>query len=113
MKRILVTGMVVIVLLSSCSPGTGEGGQLDRRQVLSMNPDADFVELENGNVYTHGAEWISEKKLTKGEEIAIVEEGMASDLPPGTILYESKEIPAILIAEYGGITKRYHLAMGE
>ncbi|REJ07194.1 hypothetical protein DYE48_16775 [Halobacillus trueperi] len=103
----------VISLLSACSPGAGEGGLLNLRQVLTMNPDAEYVELENGDVYTHGAEWVYEKSLTKGAKVAEVEKGMASDLPVGTILYESKEIPAILIAEYDGKTKRYHLAMGE
>ncbi|MBX0358394.1 hypothetical protein K2225_11890 [Halobacillus sp. Nhm2S1] len=105
--------LVAIFLLSACSPGAGEGGLLSLRQVLSMNPDADYVELENGDVYTHGTEWIEEKNLTKGKKIATVEKGMASDLPAGTILYESEEIPAVLIAEYGDIEKRYHLAMGE
>ncbi|GEN52376.1 hypothetical protein HFA01_06380 [Halobacillus faecis] len=78
-----------------------------------MNPDADYVELKNGEVYTHGTEWIEEKSLTKAKKITTVEKGMASDLPAGTILYESEEIPAILIAEYEEIEKRYHLAMGE
>lgn len=113
MKGILALLLVALFLLPACSPGAGEGGLLDKRQVLNMNPDADYVELENGEVYTHGAEWVYEKSLTKGAKIAEVEKGMASDLPVGTILYESKEIPAILISEYDGKTKRYHLAMGE
>ncbi|WLR46518.1 hypothetical protein LC065_13165 [Halobacillus litoralis] len=113
MKGIYIGMLVAIFLLSACSPGAGEGGLLNLGQVLSMNPDADYVELENGEVYTHGAEWVNEKNLTKGERIAEVEKGMASDLPAGTALYESEEIPAILIAVYDGKTKRYHLAMGE
>lgn len=113
MKRFFARVLGAIVLLSACSPGAGEGGLLTLRQVLIMNPDADYVELENGDVYTHGTDWVNEENLTKGEKIAEVEKGMASDLPVGTILYESKEIPAILMAEYDGKTKRYHLAMGE
>ncbi|MGR9049681.1 hypothetical protein ACQ4XT_13730 [Halobacillus faecis] len=113
MKSIYAGMVVAVFLLSACSPGAGEGGRLSLEQVLRMNPDADYVALENGDVYTHGAEWVNEKNLTKGERIAEVEKGMASDLPAGTVLYESKEIPAIVIAVYDGKTKRYHLAMGE
>ncbi|MYL48219.1 hypothetical protein GLV98_01930 [Halobacillus litoralis] len=113
MKVIFKMMLAALCLLSACSPGAGEGGRLNLKQVLTMNPDADYVELENGEVYTHGADWVNEKNLTKGKQIAEIEKGMASDLPVGTILYVSKEIPAILLAEYDGKTKRYQLAMGE
>ncbi|WP_226579655.1 hypothetical protein [Halobacillus litoralis] len=86
---------------------------MSKSQVLKNNSEADYVQLEHGEVYTHGVGWIEEKEWSKGERLGIVEEGMASHLPQGAVLYRSKETPVIIIAEYGNKTKRYLFASGE
>jgi hypothetical protein len=104
---------IILLLLTACYPGQGEGGSLNKKQVLNLNPDADYVELEDGTVYTHGVDWVEEKNVTKGERIGKVKEGMANVLPEGTDLFLAEELEVILIAEYDGKTIYYLQAMGE
>ncbi|MGP4060279.1 hypothetical protein [Halobacillus sp. H74] len=112
MKRALFF-FLMILIFTACHPGQGEGGLLSKKQVLTINPDADYIEMKDGAVYTHGVDWIEKKDYIKGERVGIVEEGMANHLPVGAELYTTKEPSGVLIAEYSGNTKRYLVAMGE
>ncbi|WP_327608986.1 hypothetical protein [Virgibacillus tibetensis] len=112
MKKVITVVLITILILMGCNDH-GYGGLLNRSQVEKLYDDADLIELEDGTVYINGPEWIEEQKLTKGDKIGIVEEGMATKLPEGAIIYESKESQPILIVEYQGETKRYLLASGE
>ncbi|MFC0522133.1 hypothetical protein ACFFGV_00830 [Pontibacillus salicampi] len=99
--------------LFSHSPGEQFGGKLNREQVLRLNPDADLIELKDGTVYVHGADWIEKEKLTKEAKIGTIAKGMATKVPNGAPIYQTKEKKPILIVDYKGKTKRYLLAMGE
>ncbi len=99
-------------LSTSHSPGEGMGGTLNKEQVLKENPDADLFEFK-GSVYKTGVDWIEEKDLTKGEQIGVISEGMATKLPKGAQIYAPKERRDILIVSYDGKEKRYLLMLGE
>ena len=109
----MVSFTVVIFLVSGCSPGAGEGGELSKSQVLNKNPDADLIELENGTVYKHGVDWIEERSYQKGKLIGEVEKGMTTKAPLGAMIYRTKEDSPVLIVEYNGNSKRYLLQSGE
>lgn len=96
----------------SQSPGEGMGGVLSKEQVLKETPDADLFEFE-GKVYKAGVDWIDERDLTKGEQIGVISEDMATKLPKGAQIYAPKERRDILIFSYDGKEKRYLLMLGE
>ncbi|WP_239984646.1 hypothetical protein [Lentibacillus sediminis] len=85
---------------------------MDKNQVLTLDPDADYFEL-NGRVYKTGADWIEDEKLTKGEKAGEIQQGMANQLPVGAEIFAPKGRTDILIVEYEGREKRYLLQAGE
>lgn len=116
MKHLIKMLIVVnfILLIAGCTgiPGVETPGYLTKEQVLEENPEADFFEL-NDKIYVRQTGWIEEIALTKDEIIGEIEEGMASELPLGTIIIAPKERRDILIVENNGIEIRYLLQMGE
>ncbi|MGP4069984.1 hypothetical protein [Halobacillus sp. B29] len=103
----------LLFIVAGCYPGANEGGLLSRSQVLKLNPDADLIELENNEVYTHGAEWVKEKGYQKGERLGKVKKGMATKSPVGADIYTTEEKSPVIIVEYNGLSKMYVIAMGE
>ncbi|SFF56891.1 hypothetical protein SAMN05216353_10211 [Halobacillus alkaliphilus] len=112
MRRLAVY-FAFLLIVTGCYPGANEGGHLSRSQVLNLNPDADLIELEDGDVYTQGAEWVKEKGYQKGEKLGEVKKGMATKAPVGADIYKTKENSPVIIVEYNGLSKMYLLAMGE
>lgn len=110
--RIIILFILVVLIVGGCSPGQGEGGSLNKEQVLKLNPDANLFEFE-GNVYKTGVDWIEDEELTKDEQIGEISEGMANELPVGSKIFAIKEEKPILIVEYNGLEKRYLLQLGE
>ncbi|WHX26434.1 hypothetical protein QNH47_00855 [Virgibacillus halodenitrificans] len=105
MKKGITLILMMVLLLIGCNDKNE--GLLSRSQVLELDPNADLIELENV------VDWIEEKKLTKGDEIGKVKDGMATKVPEGAIIYEVNESYPILIVEYNGTSKRYLLSQGE
>ncbi|QKY69383.1 hypothetical protein [Lentibacillus sp. CBA3610] len=106
--------LLIPSILIGCAdiPGQNEGGTLSKKQVLKLDPDADFFEYDN-KVYKTGVDWIEDEELTKGEKIGEISEGMANKLPVGASIFVLKERKDILIVEYDGKEKRYLLQAGE
>ncbi|KHE73243.1 hypothetical protein LD39_00295 [Halobacillus sp. BBL2006] len=111
MISILVT-FCFLVIGCSASPGEGEGGLLSKKQVLKENPNADLFVFE-GKVYKNGVDWIEEQDLTKDAQIGEIKKGMATELPIGAKIFQTREKKGILIVQYRNTEKRYLLRMGE
>ena len=58
-------------------------------------------------------QWIEEEKLTKGDVIGEITEGMSNHLPIGAKIISTLERGDILIVEYDEIENRYLLQVGE
>ncbi|MCA1010543.1 hypothetical protein [Halobacillus halophilus] len=104
---------ILLLIVAGCYPGANEGGLLSRSQVLKLNPDADLIELEDGEVYTHGAEWVKEKGYQKGKRLGEVRKGMATKAPMGADIFATEEKSPVIIVEYNGLSKKYVIATGE
>ncbi|MEK4563405.1 hypothetical protein MKX54_01795 [Alkalihalobacillus sp. FSL R5-0424] len=116
-KMFLVFTMLFCAVLFSCSNEEGEtvgvdGVEQERwtvESILEEYPEADIF-LYNGSIYTTNIDWVDELTLTKGEKIGVIteqaekgdtnyENGTASKLTEGTIIYKAEEREDILIAE--------------
>ncbi|MCX2839848.1 hypothetical protein OQ279_17115 [Salinimicrobium sp. MT39] len=89
--------LILMFLLIGCNGiQENETGYLTKEQVLKENPKADYFEL-NDKVYVTGIDWIEGVKLTKGEVIGEIKDGMASELSVGTQIIAPRERRDILI----------------
>ncbi|ARJ37840.1 hypothetical protein SporoP8_02410 [Sporosarcina ureae] len=116
MKRIAVILLMLILsgAFAACasSPGEQEGGYLTKKQVLKQDPTADLLEYD-GKVYKTNIDWTEFEKLTKGDKLGEVSEGMAKHVPDGAEIYVTNERDDVLIVDYMQVEKRYLLQIGE
>ena len=89
-----------------------QGGYLTEKQVVKMDPKADWLKFK-GKVYKSNIDWSDMGKFTKGSKLGEVSRGMASHIPIGAEIYESKERSDILIVDYMKVEKHYLLQRGE
>ncbi|MFD1927241.1 hypothetical protein ACFSFY_04090 [Sporosarcina siberiensis] len=111
---VLLTIFLIPLILIGCtvSPGQNTGGFLSKKQVLKLDSNADILEYD-GMVYKAGIDWVEQEKLTKGEQVGKVSEGMANNLSIDAKIYVSKERGDILIVKDDGEEKMYLLQVGE
>ncbi|WNQ08864.1 hypothetical protein MJA45_14510 [Paenibacillus aurantius] len=116
--------LVLLLTLTGCMPSEKSRSVDDSlaiathnptaEEVLDQSPDADLFQF-NGFVYLNAreVEWVQQSEWTIGSKVGTIaeryrssfpfEEGMATRLPVGTELYESRERAAtILIAKADG-----------
>ncbi|MCM3756356.1 hypothetical protein M3197_02540 [Sporosarcina aquimarina] len=125
--RLLVVGIVFSVLvLTSC---TSESGTItessskppDAGETLRLDPDADIFQWE-GSIYKADVDWVQELELTKNELLGEIAEnaenaqnpkdfqdGTASKLPIGSMIYSTNEGGLYLLAEVEGELQKYLL----
>ncbi|WJH33746.1 hypothetical protein N6H14_27640 [Paenibacillus sp. CC-CFT747] len=121
--------LVLLLTLTGCMPSEKSRSVVDSpaiathnptaEEVLDQSPDADLIQF-NGLVYLNAreVEWVQQAELTIGSMVGTIakryrssfpfEEGMATKLPIGTELYESRERGgSILIVKFNGKQIRY------
>ncbi|WP_102029046.1 hypothetical protein [Salirhabdus sp. Marseille-P4669] len=107
----IVFMVVTYLILTDEITSTKYAGALSVEEIVELNPNADYFELDGG-VYIR-VEWADKKSLTLGDKVGEIKSGMANKLPDGTIIYSAAERSDILIAIFNGKEKRYIPAMGE
>ncbi|MBD7909038.1 hypothetical protein [Sporosarcina gallistercoris] len=85
---------------------------------MTLEPDADILQWD-GAIYQAGVEWVQELELTKKERIGEIlyntqmseefQDGIASKLPIGSIMYSTNEGDEYILVEVDEETRSYLL----
>lgn len=125
--KIFALLLTVLLTFSGCSSMESEGGaqrtevigNVTAEQLLAREPGADIFQWE-GLVYLNAEEieWVQEEELEPGDLVGTIQQvyeqnrpfvdGMATVLPEGTEIYESKpHLGPILLAKKGDTYIKY------
>ena len=100
-----------------------ETTQITAEERLTLDSEADIL-MFNGLIYETGIDWVDNLNLNTGEKVGEIEEtadegnynfqnGMASKLPVGAIIYSAEEREDVLIIDNDGeISYYYELVEG-
>ncbi|MEK4567023.1 hypothetical protein MKX54_20305 [Alkalihalobacillus sp. FSL R5-0424] len=100
-----------------------ETTQITAEERLTLDSEADIL-MFNGLIYETGIDWVDNLNLNTGEKVGEIEEtadegnynfqnGMASQLPVGAIIYSAEEREDVLIIDNDGeISYYYELVEG-
>lgn len=121
--RLLIVG---IVLSSLILTGCTEAGTItdtsskppNAEEVLDQEPDADIFQWQ-GSIYQADVEWVQELELTKNELLGEIlynaeiprdfQDGTATKLPIGTMIYSTNEGGLYILVEVDGELRKYLL----
>lgn len=123
MKSVGYGIILCLFFLTSCEPGivlisSSTSKPPDAKEVLTLEPDADILQWD-GAIYQAGVEWVQELELTKKERIGEIlyntqmseefQDGIASKLPIGSIMYSTDEGDEYILVEVDEETRSYLL----
>lgn len=127
MKKILLLctfSILTVLMLGACS-NEGEMQSTSEKptasEVLKEDSTADIFQL-NDTIYKSDVEWAEKIKVTKNEKVGEIkrmnsdkddfDNGTATKLSKGTVIYSTKERKEILLVSFKGKFKKY-VALGE
>ncbi|VDH01094.1 Uncharacterised protein [Lysinibacillus sphaericus] len=122
--RILLFAIVLcLFFLTSCAPSNdlismSSSKPPDAEEVLDQDPDADILQWQ-GSVYQADMEWVQELELAKNELLGEIlynaqipedfQDGTATKLPIGSMIYSTREGGMYLLVEVDGELRKYLL----